>query len=187
MGEAGEQVGAVAGDTGADGELVLVDQAPADDVGGEGGTPEAERAPGAALQLAHRLAQVSAEQLGVPVDVLERCRRHVLRDLVDGPREGLHPVGERVGCGPTPGLLHQLGGDPPEQQIVGLRESLRGEPVDLGIRPALTVVDAAVERDIDGVRERPHAAEAGPAAEAAPEVRPNRGTGGQSTLRVVQN
>ena len=158
VGEPDEQVRAVAGDPGVDGELVLVDQAPADDVGGERGTSEAERASWSALQLAHRLAHVSAQQLGVPVDTLERRRRHVLRDLVDGPREGLHPVGERVGGGRTPGLLHQLVGDPPQQQTVGPRESLRGELVDVGVQLALAVIEAAVEGDVDQVGQGAHAA-----------------------------
>ena len=131
--------------------------------------PEVEREPqsldeqapaGCRLEVPDGRGQIAPDQLGVPVDPVERAGDDVLRCGVDRPGEGDHPVIHPVRPGPVgrrpPGGLHHLVGHAAEEQSVGAGQALGPVAVRLLVGCHRLVVDAAVERDVDRIAQRSH-------------------------------
>src|SRR6185436_19962349 len=73
---------------------------------------------------------------------------------------GFHPLGHPFGpqpiCRPPPRGLHHFVSDPTKEQGIGLGEFLGPETMQFFVRGTFTIIDAAVQRDVDGVPKGSH-------------------------------
>ena len=121
--------------------------------------PTYSPSPGCRLSSRTASPRSPAHELGVPVHLLQGAGHDVLLRRVDRPAEGRRPLGPRLRRPRrAPGRLHHLVGHAAEDQGVGLRDRLRRMAVRLFVRGTRPVVDAAVQRDVDGVSKRSHGA-----------------------------
>ena len=91
---------------------------------------------------------------------LKRARHDVLLGRVDRAGEGFHPLGHPFGpqpiCRPPPRGLHHFVSDPAKEQGIGLGEFLGPETMQFFVRGTCTMIDAAVQRDVDGIPKGSH-------------------------------
>ena len=91
---------------------------------------------------------------------LQGARHDVLLGRVDRAGEGFHPLGHPFGpqpiCRPPPRGLHHFVSDPAKEQGIGLGEFLGPETMQFFVRGTCTMIDAAVQRDVDGIPKGSH-------------------------------
>jgi hypothetical protein len=162
--KAGEDCGAVAGQTGMDDEFVLVDQAQFGQGARERYAAGEEGFARLLFEVADGLGQIASEEFGVPIGVGEGAGDDVLLGGVDGAGEGMHPRGHGFyGRGWAEGGFHHLVGDAAEEEGAGLFDVFDGVAVELFVGEDGEMVAAAVEGDVDGVPEGAHAIRVAPA------------------------
>src|SRR6266496_2668687 len=112
------------------------------------------------LELLNGRPQIPAHEFRVPIDPVQGARYDVLLCRVDRPGEGFHPLGHPFGpqpiCRPPPSALHHFVSDPAKEQGIGLGEFLGPETMQLFVRGTCTMIDAAVQCDIDGIPKGSH-------------------------------
>ena len=116
--------------------------------------------PDSRLSCSNGLPQIPAHELRVPIDPVQGARHDVLLCRVDRPGEGFHPLGHPFGpqpiCRPPPRGLHHFVSDPAKEQGIGLGEFLGPETMQFFVRGTCTMIDAAVQRDVDGIPKGSH-------------------------------
>ena len=91
----GEQRRSMACQPGVHDELVLIDQSQLRQCLRELHATREQPLARLPLELLNGLPQISAHELRVPIDPIQRARHDVLLRRIDRPGEGFHPVGPR--------------------------------------------------------------------------------------------
>src|SRR5437763_652310 len=141
-------------------ELVLIDQSQLRQCQRERHASHEQSLARLPLKLLDGLCQISAQELRVPIDLAQGARHDVLLGRVDRAGEGFHPFGHPFGpqpiCRPPPRGLHHFVSDPAKEQGIGLGEFLAPETMQFFVRGTCTMIDAAVQRDVDGIPKGSH-------------------------------
>src|SRR5262249_21236120 len=109
------------------------------------------------LELLNGLPQISAQQLRVPIHMVQGAGHNVFLCRVDRPAERLHPI--RPCSRPSrqpPRRLHHFVSHPAKDEGIGPLEVFTRVTMQLFVRESFTMVDATVQRDVDGIANGAH-------------------------------
>jgi hypothetical protein len=143
-----------------DDELVLIDQAQLGQCQGKLKAAAEQAFARLLLELPHSRCQIAAEELSVPIDLVQGARNNVFLGSVDGLGEGFHPSGSGAWRGwGAKGSFHHLVDDPSKQQGIGPVEILDRVTMEVLVDKTSAMIAAAVESDVDGVAQGSHGLE----------------------------
>src|SRR5688572_525313 len=109
------------------------------------------------LELLNSVPQVPAQELRVPIDLLQGARHDVLLCRVDRPGEGVRPLGSRFRLRRrSKRCLHHFISDPAKKEGIGAVEVLDRMTVQLFVWDYLTMIAAPVQCDVDGIPKWSH-------------------------------
>ena len=155
--QSGEEVRTMAGDAGVDDELEFVDEAEFGERERQRHSPCRESPHGLFLEFADGGFEVSADELGVPVDAVQGARDDKFASRIDGRNERVEVrLRGRVTFGSAPGVFHHLVGDAAEDQAVGTLEIVRMMAVEFLADDSHAMIAAAVDGDVDRVPQLAH-------------------------------